>query len=67
MKKTEIKALEYRFKSTMLMLLSLEMLNGEIDELCDISHMAFDCSKYDTCKEALDLIDFKIVNILEID
>lgn len=62
MNQKEILALEMRFKSTVLMLEALGMLNGEIDNLITYASQAFDSESYETCKKCLDLVDFAVVN-----
>jgi hypothetical protein len=61
----EINALEVRYKATALMLLELDLLNGDIDTLMEQGHMAFDCGNYPICTKILDLVNAEILNILE--
>lgn len=66
MKRSEINALETRYKATALMLINLDLMTGEIDQYMEYGHMAFDEGRYELCVKVLDLVSLEVVNKLEI-
>lgn len=62
----EINALETRFKSTVLLLMNLELLCGKLEQYVEYSQRAFDMGNYPLSKKCLDLLDFEIVELLEL-
>lgn len=65
MNASEINKLEVRFKSTALMLIDLDLMDGEIDELMTLASIFFDDSRYDIVCDMLDSVGVKVLEILE--
>jgi len=65
MNKTDINALETRFKATFLMAHELEIDKDNINTGFDLFVSAFDQKEFETAKKVLDLTDSYIIDELE--